>query len=53
VSAGPHRLFIGMIDSERSEGFDYSLEAEVDLAPGQHLVVNFDSTLQEFVFKQD
>jgi quinol-cytochrome oxidoreductase complex cytochrome b subunit/coenzyme F420-reducing hydrogenase delta subunit len=53
VSAGPHRLFIGMIDSERSEGFDYSLEAEVDLAPGQHLVVNFDSTLQEFVFKQE
>jgi hypothetical protein len=53
LAAGKQRLFVGMIDSDRKEGFDYSLEQEVDLAPGQHLVVNFDSTGQEFVFRQE
>jgi coenzyme F420-reducing hydrogenase delta subunit len=53
LAAGKQRLFIAMRDSDRSEGFDYSLEQEVDLAPGQHLVVNFDSTQQKFVFRQE
>jgi quinol-cytochrome oxidoreductase complex cytochrome b subunit/coenzyme F420-reducing hydrogenase delta subunit len=53
LPAGKKRLFIGMIDSSRSEGFDYSLEQEIDLTPGQHLVVNFDGTQQKFVFKQE
>ena len=53
LAAGTQRLFIGMIDSRRSEGFDFSLEQEVDLAVGQHLVVNFDSTQQRFVFRQE
>ncbi len=53
LPAGKQRLFIGMIDSSRSEGFDYSLEQEIDLMPGQHLVVNFDGTQQKFVFKQE
>jgi len=53
LPAGKKRLFIGMIDSSRSEGFDYALEQEIDLTPGQHLVVNFDGTQQKFVFKQE
>ncbi len=53
LPAGKKRLFIGMIDSSRSEGFDYSLEQEIDLMPGQHLVVNFDGTQQKFIFKQE
>ncbi len=53
LPAGKQRLFIGMIDSSRSEGFDYSLEQEIDLMPGQHLVVNFDGTQQKFIFKQE
>jgi len=53
VQAGPQKLFIGMTDSDRESGFDYTLEKEVDLAPGQHLVVNFDGMAQQFVFKQD
>jgi quinol-cytochrome oxidoreductase complex cytochrome b subunit/coenzyme F420-reducing hydrogenase delta subunit len=53
LAAGTQRLFIGMIDSNSSEGFDYSLEQEVDLQPGQHLVVNFDGVRQKFVFRQE
>ena len=53
LEAGRHTLFVGMTDSDRSEGFDYSLEQEIDLVPGQHLVVEFDGTRQQFVFKQD
>ncbi len=53
LAAGTQRLFIGMTDSNRNEGFDYSLEQDVELAPGQHLVVNFDGARQEFVFRQE
>ena len=53
LEAGIQRLFVGMADSGRSEGFDYTLEQEVDLLPGQHLVVNFDGRQQKFVFKQE
>ena len=59
VDAGPQRLFIGMTDSgaDRHDGpageFDFQLEQTVDLAPGQHLVVEFDDIQQSFVFRQD
>ncbi len=53
VKAGMQQLFIGMVDSDRSEGFDYFLEENINLVPGQHLVVTFDGTVQEFVFKQE
>lgn len=53
IPAGKQKLFIGMIDSRREEGFDYSLEQEVDFLPGQHVVVEFDSIQQSFVFKQE
>jgi coenzyme F420-reducing hydrogenase delta subunit len=52
IPAGPQKLFIGMVDSSREAGFDYSLEQEVDFAPGQHVVVEFDSIAQSFVFKE-
>jgi len=53
LEAGRHTLFVGMTDSGRSDGFDYSLEQEIDLLPGQHLVVNFDGSQQKFVFRQE
>ena len=52
IPAGKRKLFISMIDSGREEGFDYSLEQEIDFAPGQHVVVEFDSIAQSFVFKE-
>ncbi|MEE8495468.1 MAG: cytochrome b N-terminal domain-containing protein, partial [Xanthomonadales bacterium] len=51
IPAGKQKLFIGMVDSGREEGFDYSLEQEIDFLPGQHVVVEFDSIQQSFVFK--
>jgi ferredoxin/coenzyme F420-reducing hydrogenase delta subunit len=53
LESGTTSLFIGMNESGEANGFDYSLEQVVDLEPGQHLVVGFDSSRQEFVFKQD
>jgi hypothetical protein len=51
LNAGRHRLFIGMNDSGRSEGFDYTLDAEVELRPEQHVVVEFDSDHGVFSFR--
>ena len=53
VEGASQRLFIGMNESGESPEFDYSLEQEVDLAPGKHLVVEFDDIQQSFVFKQE
>lgn len=53
VPAGVQRLFVGMSDSVREDGFDYTLEQEVILQPGEHLVVNFDNNQQQFVFRQE
>ena len=43
VPAGKQELFIGMNERGQADGFDYSLTQAVDLAPGQHAVVEFDS----------
>ena len=51
IPAGKQKLFIGMIDSRREEGFDYSLEQEIDVAPVQQVVVEVDSMQQSFVWK--
>jgi ferredoxin/coenzyme F420-reducing hydrogenase delta subunit len=53
VAAGVQRLFIGMNESGQADGFDYVLEQTVDLAPGQHVVVEFDQGHGTFVFKQE
>ncbi len=51
LAAGSHELFIGMSDSGRTEGFDFSNRTSVTLAQGQHLVVEFDHQQKTFVFK--
>lgn len=53
LAAGPRQLFIGMNESGLPGSFDYSLEKEVMLEAGTHLVVEFDETQQAFVFKQE
>jgi ferredoxin/coenzyme F420-reducing hydrogenase delta subunit len=53
VAGGSQRLFIGMNETGESPDFDFTLEQEVDLAPGKHLVVEFDDIQQSFVFKQE
>jgi ferredoxin/coenzyme F420-reducing hydrogenase delta subunit len=53
MEAGKQQLFIGMNESGATDGFDYSLSGEVELRPGDHLVVEFDQTAKTFVFKQE
>ncbi len=51
LAAGSHDLFIGMSDSGREEGFDYSGRTKFTLAKGQHMVVEFDHLQKSFTFK--
>lgn len=51
LPAGRHKLFIGMSDSNRKQGFDYSGQTELTLAEGQHVVVEFDDLQKTFTFK--
>ncbi len=51
VPSGSHRLAVRMRDNIETEGFDYTAEKEVALAPADILVIDFDSKHQEFVFE--
>ena len=51
VPAGRHELFIGMSDSGNGAEFDYRSSEVLDIAPGQNLVVTFDSTANSFSFE--
>ncbi len=43
VRAGSHHLVARLRDTDRAEGFDYVTEAEVDLAEGQSLAIDFNA----------
>jgi coenzyme F420-reducing hydrogenase delta subunit len=51
VPAGTQELFIGMNERGQADGFDFSLAQVVDLAPGQHVVVEFDDQRKSFEFR--
>ncbi len=48
VPAGTRNLSVGMNDSGGLDSFDFYLEQQVQLVPGQHLVVGFDPVQQNF-----
>ncbi len=41
VAPGRYRVTVRLRDSRRAEGFDYEMEEDIELVPGQHLVVDF------------
>ena len=41
VPAGPQTARVSLRDSGRQDGFDYTASAELDLQPGQNLVIEF------------
>lgn len=41
VAPGRYRVTVRLRDSRREEGFDYQMEEDIELVPGQHLVVDF------------
>lgn len=51
VPAGRHVLAVRMRDSNRTSGFDYSLEKSVDLAPRQNLAIQFRADLGKFLLE--
>jgi len=51
IPAGEHQLFIGMSDSGRKDGFDYSDQTLFTLTSGQHMVVEFDHLNKSFIFR--
>ncbi len=48
VAPGRHRVTVRLRDSRRKEGFDYEMEEDVELVPGQHLVVDFRADMGGF-----
>jgi len=50
VSAGKHRLAMKMDDSVLKEGFEHVLEQDVDIVPGQILLIDFEVS-KGFVIK--
>ncbi|CAK0740979.1 conserved hypothetical protein [uncultured Gammaproteobacteria bacterium] len=51
VTAGHHKLNLGLRDSARTDGFDYVREVEVDLKPHQNLVIDFRPETGGFFFR--
>lgn len=49
VPAGKHHIEVRMKDNARSEGFDYTRSEEVDLAPAEILVVDFDAAERRII----
>ena len=41
VAPGRHRITARLRDSRREQGFDHELDEGVELAAGQHLVIDF------------
>ena len=41
VTAGRHHLKVGLRDSRREQGFDYVFERDIEVVPGQSLVIDF------------
>lgn len=41
VAPGRYRVTVRLRDSRRQDGFDYQMEEDIELVPGQHLVVDF------------
>ncbi len=52
VPSGRHRLVARLRDSDRTEGFDYTREETVDIAPRQRLVIEFQAEFGGFIFTE-
>ncbi len=52
VPSGRHSLVARLRDSDRAEGFDYSREETVDIAPRRRLVIEFRAEAGGFLFTE-
>ncbi len=51
VEPGAHTVTLAMRDSPRQDGYDYTVNHDVELAPGQLLVIDFDAGSGGFKFR--
>ncbi|UCH74514.1 MAG: hypothetical protein JSU82_01250 [Rhodospirillales bacterium] len=51
VASGQHELVARMVDSARTEGFDFEHAATIDLAPGENFVIDFRAEAGGFLFE--
>lgn len=51
VPPGRHTLTARLRDTARAEGFDYDTAIDIELAPGQHFVIDFRADIGGFVFR--
>lgn len=49
VAAGTHRIAVRLNDDARVQGFNHQRESAITLAPGQVLVIDYDSERKEVV----
>lgn len=50
AAAGEHHLLVRMVDSDRTEGYDYEKERTVTLRPGENFVIDFRAEMGGFLF---
>ncbi len=50
TGAGPHELEARLVDSARTEGYDYEKAVRIDLIPGENFVIDFRAELGGFKF---
>ena len=50
VASGTHELVVRMVDSARTEGYDFQRAARVELSPGENFVIDFRAESGGFLF---
>lgn len=51
AAAGPHSLVVRMVDSNRTEGYDYERQGNITLTPGENFVIDFRAEMGGFQFE--
>jgi len=51
VPPGPHKLELKLQDSDRTEGWDYDQEVDIDLKPLQNLTIDFHAQAGGFLIR--
>lgn len=51
IEPGPHHLVVRMRDSVRESGYDFELDQQIEVAPRQHVVVDFDQKKNALVLQ--
>ncbi len=51
IDAGDYEIFMGMNESGTGDDFDYEMQTDLTILPGQNLVISFDDLQKTFVIE--